>query len=426
MKVTKRRGRWVVDAYIYGRRRVKVYRTKREAEEAKAALINERKQRGRPAVNPFVTFEHYAQRFLEDCEADEVADATLRQYRSLVSRHVLPAFGKQKVRDISPADIRTFLHSKRRGEPGKTEQKALSKPSVRQIRSVLSLMLSLAVEDEVIFSNPAAKSSRKRRTRAKKQQERARIGDKVKAMTRDERNRFLALAGEREPGIYPAFMLMALAGLRHGECLGLRWESVDFEAKRLRVHEQLMIAATKSGEERFVDMAAPLEELLRDIHSSRREANLAAGQGGEMISGQRVVFPNLPVKPERREQQALERRVRRAMARCLKVAGLPAHFTPHSLRHTFCSLLITDGVSPVYVQQQAGHTSVDLTVRVYGSWFAVRAPGAMDRLAEGVAGAPSGNNSADSGNNLSTSVAGNLMPTGTCGGGGTDCSSSSP
>jgi len=30
--------------------------------------------------------------------------------------------------------------------------------------------------------------------------------------------------------------------------------------------------------------------------------------------------------------------VRRLMARTLKKAGLPRHFTPHSLRHTFCSL----------------------------------------------------------------------------------------
>ena len=52
------------------------------------------------------------------------------------------------------------------------------------------------------------------------------------------------------------------------------------------------------------------------------------------------------------------------------------------------------------LQQQAGHASVKMTVDVYGSWFAVEAPGAMDRLA---AGAPairaSGNKIPESGNN---------------------------
>jgi integrase-like protein len=53
--------------------------------------------------------------------------------------------------------------------------------------------------------------------------------------------------------------------------------------------------------------------------------------------------------------------------RVLKRAGLPGHCTMHSLRHSFCSLLISSGVSPVYVQQQAGHADVSFTVRVYGS-----------------------------------------------------------
>ena len=98
-----------------------------------------------------------------------------------------------------------------------------------------------------------------------------------------------------------------------------------------------------------------------------------------------VVIPWLGEQPDAKDQQAAEKIVRRAMERVLKVAHLPRHFTPHSLRHTFCSLLIGDSVSPVYVQQQAGHASVDLTVRVYGSWFAVQAPGAMNRLAAGLA-----------------------------------------
>ncbi len=76
------------------------------------------------------------------------------------------------------------------------------------------------------------------------------------------------------------------------------------------------------------------------------------------------------------------------MRRILKKADLPRHFTMHSLRHSFCSLLISSGASPVYVQQQAGHADVGFTVRVYGSWFPATVPGAMDRLANRVPGLP--------------------------------------
>ena len=60
--------------------------------------------------------------------------------------------------------------------------------------------------------------------------------------------------------------------------------------------------------------------------------------------------------------------VRRAMLRVLKAAGLPQHFTPHCLRHTYASLLLADGVSPVYVQEQLGHATIELTMSTYGRW----------------------------------------------------------
>ena len=61
--------------------------------------------------------------------------------------------------------------------------------------------------------------------------------------------------------------------------------------------------------------------------------------------------------------------VRRVFVRLLKRAKLPLHFSPHSLRHTFASLLLQQGESPVYVQRQLGHASIKLTVDTYGKWL---------------------------------------------------------
>jgi integrase len=71
-----------------------------------------------------------------------------------------------------------------------------------------------------------------------------------------------------------------------------------------------------------------------------------------------------------------------AFARVLKRAGLPAHFSPHCLRHTFASLLLQQGESPVYVQRQLGHASITLTVDTYGRWLPMGNQAAVDRLDE--------------------------------------------
>jgi integrase-like protein len=65
------------------------------------------------------------------------------------------------------------------------------------------------------------------------------------------------------------------------------------------------------------------------------------------------------------------------MQSLLKKAKLPLHFTPHCLRHTYASILLADGVSPVYVQEQLGHATIELTVSTYGRWLKKQAAGAM-------------------------------------------------
>ena len=41
----------------------------------------------------------------------------------------------------------------------------------------------------------------------------------------------------------------------------------------------------------------------------------------------------------------------------------------HDTRHTFASILLMNGESPVYVKDQLGHSSIKMTVDVYGHFI---------------------------------------------------------
>ncbi len=45
-----------------------------------------------------------------------------------------------------------------------------------------------------------------------------------------------------------------------------------------------------------------------------------------------------------------EHKVRKVMTRVLKAANLPLHYSPHSLRHSYASLMLQQGESVAYVQ----------------------------------------------------------------------------
>jgi hypothetical protein len=131
----------------------------------------------------------------------------------------------------------------------------------------------------------------------------------------------------------------------------------------------------------------------RDESSDRREADLrhlrdegltlaeALAQGEPAAAW---VFPSAAGTPMDHAN------VGRALRRALKAAGLPLHFSPHNLRHSVASLLLQEGESPVYVQRQLGHASIQLTVDTYGRWLPMGNKAAVDRLDEPAAEASGG------------------------------------
>lgn len=63
----------------------------------------------------------------------------------------------------------------------------------------------------------------------------------------------------------------------------------------------------------------------------------------------------------------------------LKKAGL-SQVRFHDLRHSFASLLLQQGERPVYVKEQMGHSSIQVTVDCYGHLIPVGNKQALDRL----------------------------------------------
>jgi len=162
------------------------------------------------------------------------------------------------------------------------------------------------------------------------------------------------------------FLTLTLTGIRLGEVLGLRWDDLDFEAGAIHVRRSMaedgQSATPKSGHSRRVDLSSQLTKTLRRLHMGRAERMkrhrwatmppwVFSGGSGEPLGPQHV---------------------RHVFRRAVKAAGLPEHFTPHCLRHTFASLLLQQGESPQWVQEQLGHASIQLTVDTYGRWLPKR------------------------------------------------------
>jgi len=155
--------------------------------------------------------------------------------------------------------------------------------------------------------------------------------------------------------------------------LALEWDDIDDAARQARVKwgvSEGRLEATPKDGPRTVDLSRQTVDVLRRLLVERKAEALRQGWGAVP----RWVFC------DDQGERLSARDVRAGFKRALRAAGLPAHFTPHGLRHTYATLLLGDGASPVYVQQQLGHSSIRLTVDLYGKWIPVPNKGVVDRL----------------------------------------------
>lgn len=330
--IRKRRGKWVVDYRDgLGIRRWVTCRTRREAEDVLDERRKESRQPTRPAVDPNIAIAAYAARWLQLVSAS-IKPRTLKGYEQILRLHLLPTFGALKVRQLAKGRIKDFLSAKLTA--------GLSRNMVRLIHATLRAMLNAAVDDGVILVNPADKLGRQLRLikPVKARQE------AIKAMTREQGEGFLTTTRTAEVPAdrryYPLFLLLARTGLRLGEALALQWEDLDLRTRELRVVRAFSggrLETPKSGYGRTVDVSQELARGLRRLQVDRAAEKLRSGWA-EMPPWVFCTKSGTPLD---------ESKVRKVFTRMLKRAGLPLHFSPHGLRHTFASLLLQQGVSPV-------------------------------------------------------------------------------
>jgi integrase len=307
--------------------------------EAKLVLGDLGVAEERRKLPPF--FKEYAEIWLQTYVKALRRDSTFIRYRDILKRHVYPTLGAKRIDEIRRADIRDLLLKLHAG--------GLSRSSVCLARDVLSGPFSYAVDEELIQVNPAVGIVKKL------QLERDR-SSAIEPLTREEVEHFLDTCLKHFHSFYPFFLCAFRTGMRLGELLGLRWGDVDWQGKFIRVTRSYKVgkmSPTKTGKFRRVDMSDQLAEALKALLTQRKREALETG---------RPVVDTIFHKDRKPMEQNF---ARVTFKRVLAKAGI-REIRVHDTRHTFASLLLSDGASPVYVKEQLGHTSIQMTVDIYG------------------------------------------------------------
>ena len=287
--------------------------------------------------------------YLDGIDADGVLSRkTCYDYRHYADDYVRPHLGHRRVRDVLPEGILAWQRKVLK-EGGVKKGKPLAPNTVRLARAPLSGAFKLAVSTGMIASNPMVRTPRPKAKRSI-----------PRHWTPEQAREFLALMeGDRT---WPLWAFLLGSGLRIGEAVSLRWDSVDLRRRHARVVDfvstlgyELAPSTGKSRDAvRTIELDDGLVSVLRQQKSIQSAERLAAPAWVET----ELVFTKIT------GGQYHPQFLSRMLASYTKELKLP-RLTAHGLRHTSATLMLASGVPPKVAAERLGHADPTLFTNLY-------------------------------------------------------------
>jgi len=281
-----------------------------------------------------MNFRTYAELWLKTHKAGRIRPTSFAAIRYTFDQYILPFFGDMTLRAIRPMHVQLFLGSVSHYSQS-TQEKCF-----RNFRSVMAS----AADDGLIVKSPVRDDDHIT----------ANPPEETEPLT-DEQARALltSLEGTRAY----TFCLLALStGMRRGEILGLMWEDVDWAHNLIHVrhNKAFPLRANEAPVTEFPKTEAgrrdlPMGRLLAE-HLTAEKTKSTSDYVVSMTDGRSLTMSSF-----------------RALWKCveLRVGRLGFTCHPHQLRHTYITQLFEAGLDLKQGQHLAGHSTPEMTMRVY-------------------------------------------------------------
>lgn len=258
-------------------------------------------------------------------------ESTLETYENYYKVALIPLY-KYKLKNLKRRDVEKFVIELKDIKAAKT---------VNNLLVFIKAFLNYAVENKIITENPAAKIKQIPLKR-----------DAVKALSEEEMNCFIEKAGNQKLWVNVFFVLLVLTGIRISESIALEWSDFDFEKDTIDINKQFYryrITPTKNYETRIIDMPHTLKLLLLKLKE------ISTSELVFSSNGKHINVNNMRERHFRHIIEEVEEELDIDLS----------EITPHCLRHTHATYLLSNGIPLIYVSKRLGHKDCKTTLNIY-------------------------------------------------------------
>lgn len=326
-------------------KRYSVYgRTAREIAEKEQEIRRAIKDNAH-ATRLNITLSRYYTEWIERKRGTVKANS-LCTYKRIIDSHIIPALGGMKIRNIGRRDVIAFRDGLADG---------LSAQTVKYVITVLNIILSDAVKDDIIVKNPAAGIPAIK-------DERHKASETIhRALTVEEQNAFMREMRGNYYYTFVAFMLCT--GMRCGEVSALQWSDIDI--KNNMIHVKRTTTRDADGKQ-IIGQSTKTSAGVRDIPIT---ANVRL-----ILREQREIINVLPMPTALVflseygtivRAAAVNNAINAVLVRLDQKGTHIDRFTSHALRDTFATRYIEGGGNMQTLKTILGHTSLAMTADLY-------------------------------------------------------------
>ena len=321
---------------------------------------------GRATVND--TFDRYMS------TKYELRESTRSGYIYNYDHFVRDNFGLKKLIDIKYSDVLQYYYYL-------LNEKGISISTLDSVHCLLHPTFELAVRDDIIRKNP---SDGVMKEITKKSGSNKGIRH---ALTIDQQRAFMDYMATH-PVYYhwwPLFTVLLGTGCRIGECIGLRWQDLDFEKRIISINHSIVYRYDSQRKDAKMCVSLPKTEagirtipmldIVKDAFEIEREEQAQSGGNTQVIDGMsgfvfcnrygNVMNPQAINDTLRRIQNSYNsEEVLNAKKENREPVILP-NFSCHHLRHTFATRLCETETNLKVIQSVMGHATIETTMDIY-------------------------------------------------------------
>lgn len=324
-----------------GKRRQQYFKKLQECKKWLAdAQFNDEHGNVLQSENP--TVDAWFDYWIENIKGQTIRDNTKRNYVERYKRNIKPILGNLLIKDVKPLHCQNVLLKM---------SETYSNSMIEYCRVAMGSMFGSALENELIEKNPVTKNVKCKSGKPPKE---------TRVLTIEEQKLFLETV--KNASNYNQWALILQTGLRTGEMIGLRWSDVDFENNILHVR-RTMEYRHEFGEWRIGEPKT--KSGIRDIPLTQEAVKILKNQQNK-IKKMKIISVDFPEQVFLCKDGTPTKNTAydtKLYYYCDKI-GMN-HFSMHTLRHTFATRCIENGMRPKTLQIILGHSNIGITMNLY-------------------------------------------------------------